>query len=121
MLDKIKFVESNLFETIDNNSKFDIIASNPPYIADGVYDGLPPEVKADPKVSLLAGKRGLDVIERLISEAPDYLTRPGYLIFEIGYDQGEALFDMVDRDDRYVDTSLFKDLNDIDRVFFCKV
>ena len=121
VVDKIEFIESDLFEAIDDKNRFDIIAGNPPYIADGAWKGLPPEVKADPKISLLAGKRGLDVIERMMNEAPDYLARPGYLIFEIGYDQGEALFEIVDRDNRYVDASLFKDMNDIDRIFFCKV
>ncbi len=119
--DKIRFIESDLFEALDKSEKFDIIASNPPYIADGEYESLPPEVKADPKKSLLAGEKGLDVIERLIRFAPDHLCSPGFLIFEIGYDQSQELFEIVGSDSRYTDCSLLRDLNDIDRVFICRV
>ncbi len=121
VLGKVSFVESDLFTAIDPAEKFDIIASNAPYIAEIDYNGLPPEVKADPKISLLAGEKGLDIIERLVAEAPDYLARPGYLLFEIGYDQARELFEMIDQDGRYADCSLFKDLNDIDRVFLCRI
>jgi release factor glutamine methyltransferase len=118
--DKVRFIESDLFEALDKSEKFDIIASNPPYIANGEYESLPPEVKADPKKSLLAGEKGLDVIERLIRFAPDHLCSPGFLIFEIGYDQSRELFEIVGNDNRYDDCSLFRDLNDIDRVFICR-
>ncbi|MFH1699357.1 MAG: peptide chain release factor N(5)-glutamine methyltransferase [Candidatus Zixiibacteriota bacterium] len=119
--DGIKFIQSDLFESIVKNSKFNIIASNPPYIKNSDYDGLPPEVKADPKISLLGGSSGMEIIEKLIRQAPDYLKKPGSLIFEIGYDQAEMIFDMVDADSRYYDCALLKDLANIDRVVICKV
>jgi release factor glutamine methyltransferase len=121
VIDEINFIESDLFDALPDGNKFDIIAGNLPYIAEDTYEDLPPEVKADPKTSLLAGEKGLDIIKPLIKEAPDYLNRPGYLAFEIGYDQGEILFEIIDRDKRYIDALLFKDLNDIDRIFLCKV
>ncbi|MEE9443472.1 MAG: peptide chain release factor N(5)-glutamine methyltransferase [candidate division Zixibacteria bacterium] len=117
----LNFVRSDLFESIDEKLKFDIIASNPPYIKDDDYDGLPPEVKADPQISLLAGSSGMDIIEKLVRQAPDYLNRPGSLIFEIGYDQAELIFEMVDADPRYSGCALLKDLADIDRVVICKL
>lgn len=117
----INFVQSDLYESIDENPKFDIISSNPPYIKDGDYDGLPPEVKADPQISLLAGAGGMDIIEKLVGQAPNYLNRPGSLIFEIGYDQAEIIFEMVDSDPNYSDCTLLKDLADIDRVVVCKL
>lgn len=119
--DKIKFVESDLFKALDKSVKFDIIASNPPYIQDDAYDGLPPEVKADPRLALTSGVRGLDIIERMIAQAPDYLNRPGYLMFEIGYDQSEALFEMITSDKRYFDFSLLKDMAEIDRVVVARL
>lgn len=119
--DSIRFIRSDLFQGIDSGERFDIIASNPPYIAEDEYDDLPPEVKADPKISLLAGPGGLDVIEPLIGRSPDYLSRPGYLIFEIGDNQADAVFEMVKADGRYCDCSLLKDLNDIDRIVICRV
>lgn len=115
----LRLMISDLFSAL-SGERFDIIASNPPYIADGDYAELPPEVKADPKISLVAGLRGLDIIKRLVTEAPDHLNRPGILMFEIGYDQAEAIFEMVDVDGRYADCILLKDLADIDRIIICK-
>ncbi|MFW9769984.1 MAG: N5-glutamine methyltransferase family protein, partial [Candidatus Thorarchaeota archaeon] len=117
----IRFVRSDLFAELDNNERFDIIASNPPYISTEEYDDLEDEVKADPKLALLAGPRGLDIIVRLITDAPDFLVRPGFLQFEIGYDQTEEIFEMVHGDDRYTNCTFFKDLNDIDRIALCKI
>jgi len=119
--DSIRFVQSDLFENIDPSERFDIIASNPPYITTGEYGGLEPEVLADPKVSLVSGPKGLDIITRLVAESPDRLTRPGFLMFEIGFDQAEEVFTMVQNDGRYIDCSLFKDLSDIERLVVCKV
>ena len=119
--DHIRFVRSDLFKAIDSSERFDIIASNPPYISEREYEEVAPEVKADPRLALLGGPRGTDIIERLLAEAPDYLTRPGYLMFEIGYDQSRAIFDLVQNDNRYCEFSLLKDLSDIDRIVICKV
>lgn len=118
---QIQFLESNLFSALDKNERFDIIASNPPYIAVGAYETLPPEVKADPVTALLAGEKGLDIIIRLVHQAPDFLNRPGFLIFEIGHDQSQAVFNLIERDGRYAEFSLVKDLADIDRIVVCKV
>jgi release factor glutamine methyltransferase len=116
----IQFLQSDLFEALPKE-RFDIIVSNPPYIKESDYDGLEPEVKADPKLALVAGPKGLDFIERLIAESPDHLTRPGFLIFEMGYNQSQEIFEMVRADSRYADYSLLKDLADIDRVIICKI
>ena len=117
----IRFIQSDLFAGLPPGETFDIIASNPPYIADGAYDGLPPEVKADPPLALLAGEKGMDVIEKILRQAPDYIRRPGALIFEIGYDQADIIFAIVAADRRYGRCSLIKDLADIDRIVLCKL
>lgn len=119
--DRIHWVKSDLFENIDSSERFDIIASNPPYINSDDYDTLPPEVKADPTLSLLGGDKGMEIIDRLLKQAPDHLNLSGTLVFEIGYDQAELIFERVQADDRYVKYSLLKDLADIDRVVVCKV
>ena len=117
----ISFVESDIFGSLGSDAAFDLILSNPPYISDGEYDGLPPEVKADPRLALTSGEQGLDIIRRLLAEAPDYLNESGKLMFEIGYDQAELIQSLVDDDPRYVSSVLMKDLNDIDRVFILGV
>jgi release factor glutamine methyltransferase len=71
---------------------FDLIVSNPPYIASGVIAGLEPEVRDhDPVLALDGGPDGLDAYRIILSEAPDLLARTGILVIEIGYDQAVAL------------------------------
>ncbi len=82
---------------------------------------MPPEVLADPKISLVGGVDGLDIIKRLITEAPRYLKSKGRLMFEIGYNQAEKITDISEKDMRYRSFSVVKDLNDIDRVVILSV
>jgi release factor glutamine methyltransferase len=71
---------------------FDLIVSNPPYIASTVIPGLDPDVREhDPLLALDGGSDGLDAYRIILSEAPRLLASGGFLILEIGYDQAEAL------------------------------
>jgi release factor glutamine methyltransferase len=71
---------------------FDLIVSNPPYIATSELDGLQPEVsRFEPRQALDGGKDGLDIIRKILEEAPDFLKREGTLLLEIGEDQGARL------------------------------
>ncbi|MCH7878986.1 MAG: peptide chain release factor N(5)-glutamine methyltransferase [candidate division Zixibacteria bacterium] len=117
----IVFIESDMFDALDSNSAYDLILANPPYISDGEYDSLPPEVKADPRLALTSGEQGLDIIKRLLAEGPKYLNDGGKLMFEIGCGQAELIRPLIDDDDRYVSSVLMKDLNDIDRIFILSV
>ena len=114
--DKIEFRRSDLFAAVKPGEKFDLILSNPPYITDEDYRGLPPEVLADPKIALVAGERGLDVIEKIIARAPDFLEPGGKLMFEIGYNQAAWVAELTEKDNRYRSIDIVRDLNDIDRV-----
>jgi len=114
--DRVKFVCSDFFSTLSPDDKFDLILSNPPYIADGDYEGLPPEVKADPKIAMVAGSDGLDAIRVIIKEAPAYLAGNGRLMFEIGCNQVEKIVRLTEKDELYKNIVILKDLNDIDRV-----
>ena len=116
---KIKFRQSDLFASLDDTdikNKFDLILSNPPYIAEPDYAGLMPEVHADPQISLTSGEEGMDIIKRIIIEAPRYLAPNGRIIFEIGYDQSVKVAALTECDDRYTSIDIIKDLNDIDRL-----
>ena len=114
--DKIEFRQSNLFEAITDDEKFDLILSNPPYISDEEYKTLPPEVLADPKIALTSGEEGLDAVKLVLRDAPNYLAGGGRLMFEIGYNQAERVQEVTATDDRYRSIVILKDLNDIDRV-----
>jgi release factor glutamine methyltransferase len=97
MLDRISFVVSDCFDRLDHHEKFDLIVSNPPYVSAAALAGLQREVRDhEPVLALSPGGDGLSVIRRLIGESPLYLKDGGYLIFEIGFDQGESVRQLVD-------------------------
>lgn len=110
------FREGDLFAPIDEDEKFDLIVSNPPYIASAVIETLDTEVKDhEPRLALDGSEDGLIFYQRIIRDAADYMKKDAYLIFEIGYDQGEAVSNLLNR---YGFTNIFikKDLNGLDRV-----
>ena len=98
--DRAVFVVSDCFESLDSREyQFDLIASNPPYVSAGVLAGLQREVRDhEPLVALSPGPDGLSMIRRLLQEAPAFLKPNGYLILEIGFDQGEKVQSLVDAD-----------------------
>ncbi len=70
---------------------FDLIVSNPPYIPSGELERLPPEVRNEPPLALDGGPDGLAFLRRLVREAPERLTRPGWLALEVGQGQAAAV------------------------------
>jgi release factor glutamine methyltransferase len=97
--DRVEFVLSNCFEALDpHRGAFDLIVSNPPYVADGALDGLQREVRDfEPRIALEAGADGLSIIRHLVTGAEAFLKPGGHLLFEIGYDQHEAVDQLIDR------------------------
>lgn len=116
VIDKIEFRQSDFFSSISKDEKFDLILSNPPYVSKKEYETLPPEILADPKISLLAGEDGLDAIKVILRDVPNYLANGGRIMFEIGYRQAGAVAKLTEGDNRYQSIVIIKDLNDIDRV-----
>jgi len=75
---------------------FDLIVSNPPYIASGAISGLQREVRDfEPTLALEAGADGLDMIRRLLAESGGFLKTGGNVVFEIGFDQHEAVAQLI--------------------------
>lgn len=108
------WIESDLFEKIGGT--FDLIVSNPPYIASGVIRELEPEVREhEPLRALDGGRDGLDFYRRIVREAPEYLNPGGWLFLEIGYDQGESLRNLLE-EAGFVSVEIVKDLAGLDRV-----
>ena len=95
---RIDFVVSDCFDSLPQGSPpFDLIVSNPPYVAAGVVAGLQREVKDhEPMVALTPGTDGLSIIRRLITEASQFLRKDGHLLLEIGFDQGESVSELVE-------------------------
>jgi release factor glutamine methyltransferase len=91
---RMQFVAADLFDGVIGG--FDLIVSNPPYVAERDRASLPPEViRYEPAVALFGGADGLTVIRRLAAEAPQHLAPGGVLIFEFGYGQDAAIREII--------------------------
>ena len=110
------FLQSDLFEKVEG--KFEIIVSNPPYIASAEVEKLMPEVRDhEPRMALDGPEDGLYFYRRIIEEAGKHLVSSGMLFFEIGYDQGQAVSELM-RTEGYCDVQVVQDYAGLDRVVF---
>ena len=83
--DRLKLIESNLFESIPDKG-YDIIVTNPPYVSEQEMTQLSAEFDFEPgSLALSAGEQGLDIVLPMLSQARDYLTDSGILVVEVGY------------------------------------
>ncbi len=111
----IKFIKSNVFESI-NYKEFDLIVSNPPYIPDYEYEELQVEVKKhEPKLALTADKEGYHFYNLISYLAPGYLKSGGTLAFEVGYNQAVKVKDYMEKNG-FVNLVILKDLEGIERI-----
>jgi release factor glutamine methyltransferase len=110
----IDFVESNDLRPFTGRV-FDVIVSNPPYIAESDPHLKQGDVRFEPPSALSSGSDGLDCIRYLVTESPHYLKPSGYLVLEHGYDQGKAVRDLLDRRG-YTEIKTDKDLSGQDRI-----
>lgn len=95
VVDRIELIESDLFANVAG--KFDLIVSNPPYIPAEDIEALQIEVRDyEPLTALSGGPGGLDIVKRLINEAPTHLVAGGSLMMEIGIGQSEDVTAMFD-------------------------
>lgn len=85
----VRFVQADWFDALDRE-RFDLIASNPPYVADGDPHLEEGDLRFEPRSALRGGPDGMDCIRRIAAEARMHLTPGGWLVFEHGYDQGLA-------------------------------
>lgn len=112
---KVVFLKSNIFNEINNNYKFDIIVSNPPYIETKTIEELSEEVKYEPHLALDGGEDGLYFYREIIKNAKKYLNPNGYLAFEIGYNQKKQVEKLLE-ENGYKNIYSRKDLSGNDRV-----
>lgn len=122
--DQLQWIQSSLFEAFENDLdksdklQVDVIVSNPPYIESEVIPTLMPEVRAhEPMMALDGFEDGLYFYREITANAPAYLKNKGYLLFEIGYNQGEAVADLM-RMTGFVNIQIKKDLAGLDRVVY---
>ena len=112
---KPQFILSDLFEGV-NHTDFDVIVSNPPYIKTSDIETLMSEVKDyDPYIALDGGEDGLLFYREIALKAPDYLKKGGYLLVEIGFDEGDAVKELLIQNG-FDCVKIIKDLAGWDRV-----
>lgn len=113
----ISFVESDLFSNIQD--KFDIIVSNPPYIAHDDKKTIKENVlNYDPHLALFADEEGMYFYRNIIEKSRPYLNEKGIMFFEIGYDQKEKIITLGENNK--FETVVYKDINGRDRIAVLK-
>ncbi len=116
LMDRVEFIEGDLFAPV--SGKFNLITSNPPYIPSNVIEGLMPEVRDfEPRLALDGTADGLAFYRRICEQAPAYLPPGGWLLFEIGHDQGLEVSGLM-RESAFSDVQVAKDLCENDRIVF---
>ena len=124
-ISNIVFARGSLFSALKRlrlEGKCDFIVSNPPYITEEEWPKLDVEIRDhEPKSALVAGKSGLEVINRLIQGAPPYLKPGGFLLVEIGIGQKDKVLSFFDSSSVWEKVNFFKDLNGISRVAAGKI
>jgi len=95
VLERLKLEVSDIFEVL-HDEKFDLIVSNPPYIASEDVETLQAEVRNfEPLLSLTDGKDGFLIVEKIIDDAPKFLKEKGFLLMEIGFNQAVKVKEML--------------------------
>lgn len=117
MGDRVSFTKSDLLEkAIIDEKKYDIIVSNPPYIEEDEINKLMEDVKDyEPHTALSGGVDGLDFYRKIIDQSEQVLKPNGILAFEIGYNQGEAVKSLMEKN-QFSDVKIVKDFAGLDRV-----
>ncbi|WP_066803243.1 50S ribosomal protein L3 N(5)-glutamine methyltransferase [Moraxella oblonga] len=81
---QVNLIESDLFAKLPMENQYELIVTNPPYVDSEDMAELPPEFLYEPEHALAAGQDGLDIVHKILYHAPDYLTRDGLLVCEVG-------------------------------------
>lgn len=112
--DRLTLQGGDVYEGIDG--KFDMIVSNPPYIPDRDLATLQREVGSfEPHSALFGGDDGLDIMRRIIAEAPILLYRGRYVLIEIGFGQAACVKELFSRE-IWIEVSFIRDLQGIERI-----
>ncbi len=111
----VNFIESDVFSNV--NEKYDVIISNPPYIK--TDEEIEDIVKNnEPHIALYAGSKGLDIYQKILSQAKNYLKDKYLIALEIGATQRQDLLDLINTYFKNVEIVTKKDLSDKDRMIF---
>ena len=115
--DRLKFINCNLLNCDELRTlNYHFIVSNPPYIPSAQIAYLQPEVQREPRIALDGGEDGLDFYRSIVRDAPAHLNAKGFLIMEMGYNQGKAIKNIIQDSADFEIIEIVKDYANIDRV-----
>jgi release factor glutamine methyltransferase len=117
---KVELRQGDLFNAV-GRERFDIIASNPPYIPTGELSGLQRELRFEPRIALDGGVDGLDFYRRIAEGAADHLNPGGAVFLEVGIHEAQPVLDLVKAHLPCAQAGTVKDLNGVERVVFGKM
>jgi release factor glutamine methyltransferase len=118
-LDNAQVLRSHWFSAVEDK-RFDLILSNPPYIASNDPHLIEGDVRFEPSSALVSGSDGLDDLRLIVSQAPEHLEAGGWLLLEHGYDQGPAVRELLNRHG-FEQIQTRRDLGDHERITFGRV
>jgi release factor glutamine methyltransferase len=119
--DRIHLIQGHLFSGIKTSFQFDAIVSNPPYIPTADLSTLEPEVRDhDPRLALDGGADGLDFYRQIIPQSIPHLKANGFLAMEIGYNQTDAVADLISHHSQLGQTTAKQDLTGHNRILICR-
>lgn len=111
----VRLIQGSWYESLGTDEKFDLIVSNPPYVAVDDPHLQQGDLRFEPTIALSAGENGLACLRHIIAEAPAYLVDGGRLLVEHGYDQS-AICQRLMEHAEFEDIKVHKDLAGIERV-----
>lgn len=103
LADRVNLLQGNLFEAVEGRT-YDLIISNPPYVAGGEVQAFPPEYGHEPVMAHLGGEDGLDLVRRILAGAADHLNPGGGLLCEIGTGRERLVDEYPQLDFLWLDT-----------------
>ena len=116
----VEFIQSDWFDSLDQTAVFDLIVSNPPYIAAEHPFMAQGDLPAEPDLALTPGETGLEALEVIARRAPEYLSAGGYVILEHGYDQQAGVARLLE-ENGFIEIECAFDLNDLPRTTLAKL
>ncbi|WP_345798144.1 50S ribosomal protein L3 N(5)-glutamine methyltransferase [Castellaniella sp. MT123] len=107
--DRVRTLRSDLLSQIPENRRYDLILCNPPYVNSRAMTALPPEYRHEPRLALAGGEDGMDLVRRILADAPRHLTPDGLLVLEIGHEQAHFQAAFPDLDPVWLSTETASD------------
>ncbi len=114
VLERCAFICADLKKGLPIENRYDVIVSNPPYVASEIIDTLEEECSWEPRIAFDGGKDGGEFYRLLLELCPPLLKENGVLVFEIGYDQRKLMEDLCAK--HGMDVEIYKDYGKNDRV-----